>query len=54
MIFFLIFEPLNPKIWCRHLCMDLYSYLADILPEMIEYGPLCIADLFQNKFVAYF
>ena len=26
----------------------------EILPEMIEWGPLCITDLFPNKFVAYF
>ena len=26
----------------------------EILPEMIEWGPLCIIDLFQNKSVAYF
>ena len=23
--------------------------ITEILPEMIEWGPLCIADLFQNK-----
>ena len=27
---------------------------AEILPEMIEWGPLCITDLFQNKSAAYF
>ena len=27
---------------------------AETLPETIESGPLCITDLFQNKFVAYF
>ena len=27
---------------------------SEILPEMIEWGPLCITDLFQNKSVAYF
>ena len=27
---------------------------AEILPEMIEWGPLCITDLFQKKSVAYF
>ena len=27
---------------------------AEILLEMIEWGPLCITDLFQNKSVAYF
>ena len=27
---------------------------SEILTEMIEWGPLCIAHLFQNKSVAYF
>ena len=26
---------------------------SEILPEMIEFGPLCITDLFQNNSVAY-
>ena len=25
-----------------------------LVPETIESGPLCITDLFQNKYVAYF
>jgi hypothetical protein len=28
--------------------------LSEILPEIIEWDPLCITDLFQNKSVAYF
>ena len=36
--------PENPK----------KSLYAEILLEMIEWGPLCITDLFLNKFVAYF
>jgi hypothetical protein len=27
---------------------------AEILSEMIEWGPLCTTDLFKNKSVAYF
>ena len=32
----------------------LASMEPEILPEMIEWGTLCITDLFQNKSVAYF
>ena len=31
----------------------LFAMEAEILPEMIEWGHLCITDLFQNKPVAY-
>ena len=26
----------------------------DLVPEIIDLGPMCITDLFQNKYVAYF
>ena len=28
--------------------------LPEILPEIIESGPLCVTNLFQDKSVAYF
>ena len=31
-----------------------YCWQTGILPEIIEWGTLCITDLFQNKSVAYF
>ena len=30
------------------------SAIAEILPEIIEWGPPCITELFQNNSVAYF
>ena len=26
----------------------------DLVPEIIDSGPMCITDLFQNKYLAYF
>ena len=34
--------------------VKIYVVISEILPEMIEWGPLCITDLFHNKSVAYF
>ena len=34
--------------------MEMDVRMTEILPEMIEWGPLCITDLFQNKSLAYF
>ena len=34
--------------------MVMYQFVAEILPEMIELGPMYITDLFQNNSIAYF
>ena len=28
--------------------------IRDLVPEIIDSGPMCISDLFQNKSLAYF
>jgi hypothetical protein len=33
---------------------DLTGWGQDTVPEIIDSGPMCITDLFQNKSVAYF
>ena len=30
------------------------SPAQDTVPEIIDSGPMCITDLFQNKYLAYF
>ena len=32
----------------------LFTTVQDLVPEIIDSGPMCITDLFQNKSVAYF
>jgi hypothetical protein len=34
--------------------LNINYHVPEILPEIIEGGPLCITDLFQNKYVAYY
>ena len=53
----------TPKGWVvPYPPVDLYSdlpksgmYLTrDTVPEIIDSGPMCITDLFQSKYIAYF
>ena len=46
-------NPISKSIYIKFLYILMQSWGRD-LQETIEWGPLCIADLFQNKFVAYF
>ena len=33
---------------------NLNGLIRDLVPEIIDSGPMCITDLFQDKYLAYF
>ena len=51
-----LFQLCKPIYQISKLRMDFTKYIIprDIVSEIIDSGPMCITDLFQNKSVAYF